>query len=191
MSTSIANSIPHGRTLTLNYSGRIIDHLGIQMYQSPVAAIAELVANAWDADATRVSISLPPSINPFAEIVISDDGIGMKFSECQDRFLNVGRARRGSAGTERSPSKQRRILGRKGIGKFAGFGIAQVIQVETVSQENGERTVFEMDINKIRTDDYVSVNGTEIAVIDYNGPDDDRRKHHGTTIRLNPNPPKG
>ena len=51
---------------------------------------------------------------------------------------------------ERSQSKNRRILGRKGIGKFAGFGIARVIQVETVSAQNGEKTVFEMDIDKIR-----------------------------------------
>lgn len=184
MNAALANSTPHGRTLTLNYSGRIIDHLGIQMYQSPVAAIAELVANAWDADATKVSINLPSSISGSAEIVISDDGIGMQFDECQNRFLNVGRARRGSAGIERSPIKKRRILGRKGIGKFAGFGIAQVIQVETVSQESGEKTIFEMDINKIRTDDYVSVNGTEIAVIAYEGPNDDQRGNHGTTIRL-------
>lgn len=40
------------RQLYLRFHGRILDSLGIQMYQSPVAAIAELVANAWDADAT-------------------------------------------------------------------------------------------------------------------------------------------
>jgi hypothetical protein len=32
--------------LFLNFHGRIIDHLGIQMYQSPTAAIAEMVSNA-------------------------------------------------------------------------------------------------------------------------------------------------
>ena len=30
--------------LFLNFHGRIIDHLGIQMYQSPTAAIAEIRA---------------------------------------------------------------------------------------------------------------------------------------------------
>ncbi|HDX8034089.1 TPA: ATP-binding protein, partial [Escherichia coli] len=45
--------------LFLNFHGRIIDHLGIQMYQSPTAAIAEMVSNAWDADATEVNITLP------------------------------------------------------------------------------------------------------------------------------------
>ena len=46
MTTQASGTARHGRALKLNYSGRIIDHLGIQMYQSPVAAIAELVANA-------------------------------------------------------------------------------------------------------------------------------------------------
>ena len=39
--------------LYLRFHGRIIDSLGIQMYQSPVVAIAELIANAWDADASE------------------------------------------------------------------------------------------------------------------------------------------
>lgn len=179
-----SNAAQRDRVLKLNYSGRLIDHLGIQMYQSPVAAIAELVANAWDADADRVSIYLPPAITENAEIVIRDDGIGMGFDECQNRFLNVGYARRGNQGIERSPLKGRRILGRKGIGKFAGFGIAQVIRVETVSALTGEKTVFEMDIDNIRSEDYVNLNGADIAVIEYEDPDNDRRRQPGTTIRL-------
>ena len=42
--------------LELGFHGRIIEHIGIQMYQSPTAALAEIVSNAWDADATRVDI---------------------------------------------------------------------------------------------------------------------------------------
>ena len=49
--------------LFLQFHGRIIDSLGIQMYQSPVAAIAELIANAWDADSKNVSIELPDSLS--------------------------------------------------------------------------------------------------------------------------------
>ena len=171
-------------SLSLNYSGRIIDHLGIQMYQSPVAAIAELVANAWDADADNVKIELPNTTNKHAEIVVADDGIGMTFDECDKRFLIVGYARRGSSNVERSITKERKILGRKGIGKFAGFGIAQVIHIETVSQTNGERTVFEMDIEKLRADSYVNPEGTNIEVLEYEEPDEDRKQRHGTIIRL-------
>ena len=159
------------RVLTLNYSGRIIDHLGLQMYQSPVAAIAELVANAWDADSDRVEIELPTELSDNAEVIIKDDGNGMTFGDCQNRFLNVGYPRRGNNNVEESPVKKRRILGRKGIGKFAGFGIARVVHVETVSRKTGEKTVFEMDISKLRGDTYVNSKETEIDLIEYLGPD--------------------
>ena len=172
------------RVLKLTYSGRIIDHLGLQMYQSPVAAVAELVANAWDADAEEVKIDLPEMLGDGAEIVVEDDGNGMTFTECQKRFLNVGYARRGESSVESSPEKQRRILGRKGIGKFAGFGIAEVVQIKTVSAATGEQTIFAMDISKLRTDEYVNPEGTEIDLIEYGGPDENRRQDHGTTIRL-------
>lgn len=71
--------------LFLNFHGRIIDHLGIQMYQSPTAAIAEMVSNAWDADATEVDITLPTTEN--RTIVIKDNGVGMTFEECQKNSL--------------------------------------------------------------------------------------------------------
>ena len=171
------------RVLRLKYSGRIIDHLGLQMYQSPVAAVAELVANAWDADADTVEIKLPESLEEGLEIVLKDNGNGMSFDECQERFLNVGYARRGNKATERSKLKQRRILGRKGIGKFAGFGIAQIVRIETVSRASGEKTIFEMDISKLRSQAYVNL-GTEIDLIEYEGPDPRRMQDHGTTVRL-------
>lgn len=169
-------------TLTLRFHGRIIDHLGIQMYQSPVAAVAELVANAWDADADRVEIALPEHMNAGAEIVIKDNGSGMTFKECQDRYLNVGWCRRGENMEERSPGKRRPILGRKGIGKFAGFGVAEVIRVETISGATGEKTVFELDINELRTDEYVA-EGKEVPVREHSL-DDDRKDQHGTKISL-------
>ena len=182
--TNAQPSSDHGRILRLNYSGRIIDHLGLQMYQSPVAAVAELVANAWDADADNVKITLPSKLTKAAELTVEDDGNGMSWAECQARFLNVGYARRGNKKIERSKGKKRRILGRKGIGKFAGFGIAKVVRIETISRKNGERTVFEMDISKLRADEYVNREGTEIDLIEYECPNILRRQDHGTTVRL-------
>ena len=182
--TNTQSSADCERVLRLNYSGRIIDHLGLQMYQSPVAAVAELVANAWDADAKNVNITLPVKLTNAAELRVQDDGNGMSFAECQARFLNVGYARRGNKKIELSKRKKRQILGRKGIGKFAGFGIARVVRIETVSRENGEETVFEMDITKLRADEYVKHDGTEIDLIKYEGPNELRQHDHGTTVRL-------
>ena len=172
------------RKLYLTYHGRILYLLGLQMYQSPVAAVAELVANAWDADAENVRIYLPGNIGEGAQIVIKDDGQGMEFAECQDKFLSVGWARRGGKAVEYSLGKGRPVLGRKGIGKFAGFGIADIMRVETVSSASGEKTVFEMDINKLRTDSFVEKKGGDVDVIDYVGPSDARKPQHGTSVIL-------
>jgi len=172
------------RTLRLTFHGRIIDHLGIQMYQSPVAAVAELIANAWDADAENVWIELPESLSEDAELVVRDDGLGMTFEECQKWYLNVGWCRREALDRDKSLEKERPVLGRKGIGKFSGFGIAEVIRIETISKRTGEKTVFELDINDLRSDTYVVAEGREISVLDYLEPDDQRREEHGTTVFL-------
>src|SRR3989339_1886521 len=133
--------------------GRVIDHLGIAMYQNAVNAVAELIANSWDADAPQVEILIPDLSDPTDfEITVKDTGVGMAFKECQDYFLKVGRNRRAQFGSDKS-KKGRPVLGRKGIGKFAGFGIANVILVDTTSEETGEHTVFKLDIEQLRKDD--------------------------------------
>ena len=146
--------------LTLGFHGRIIDHIGIQMYQSPTAALAEIVANAWDADATRVDITFNLDSEDKADwtITVQDNGNGMTRDECQNKFLNVGFNRREGDGPKAtSAEKSRPLMGRKGIGKFAGFGIARFIEIDTVSKDTGEQTFFKLDQKEIRKGDtYVS-----------------------------------
>jgi hypothetical protein len=136
-------------TLSLKFHGRIIDQLGLQMYHSPVAAIAEMIANSWDADARHVRITLPDDVNSDASFEIYDDGVGMTLEQCQKRFLNVGYNRRGRKATGKTAGG-RPILGRKGIGKFAGFGIAHVIEIDTISEVTGEHVVFQLDLDVLR-----------------------------------------
>lgn len=174
---------PQEKKLHASFSGSIIEHLGIQMYQSPVAAIAETIANAWDADADKVAITIPSTLYPGSEIIVADDGDGMTFDECEKRFLLIGYKRRGNHNTESTP-QGRKVLGRKGIGKFAGFGIAQVIQVETVSRKNGEKTVFAMDVEKLISGDYINQGQQEVAVLDYQPPNPSKVADHGTTVTL-------
>src|SRR4051794_27233914 len=109
------------RDLQLRFHGRIVDQLAGQTYQSPISAIAEMVANGWDADAGTVDVSLPANLDPGAEMLVVDDGIGMTFEEVQDRYLEVGYNRREDNPTA-TTDRGRPLMGRKGIGKFAGFG---------------------------------------------------------------------
>lgn len=183
MNTPLTPSEKTEKKLSLAFHGRVIDHLGIQMYQSPTAALAEMVSNAWDADAEKVEITLPAAISTAAEIVVHDNGRGMTFADCQTRFLNIGYDRRGGAPVSVSEEKKRPVLGRKGIGKFAGFGIAEVIRVDTIAKATGERTVFELNLSKLRGDKYIE-GSTDIEVIGSSGPSEEMRALSGTTITL-------
>ena len=95
----------------------VLNHLGINLYSNIPAVLAEVVANAWDADAetVRVDISEDP-----ASITISDDGHGMSRNEINARFLKVGYRRREHAGPV-TPKHGRLVMGRKGIGKLSLF----------------------------------------------------------------------
>lgn len=173
--------------LFLGFHGRIIDQLGIQMYQSPVAAIAEMVSNAWDADAEKVEITLPvlDSVDADRTFIVSDTGQGMTFEQCQSRFLAAGYDTRKGDPSAKSPNN-RVLLGRKGIGKFAGFGLAKSMTVDTISKSTGEHTVFCLNLDAIRGNgqDFVSTNAIPVEVLINEGPDAERAKQHGTTITL-------
>jgi hypothetical protein len=173
--------------LHIQFHGRVIEHLGIDMYQSAVAAIAELISNAWDADATVVEVSLPDDVQPGSEIMISDDGEGMTLRQCQDRYLKVGYNRRTDRESEKTTGG-RPVMGRKGIGKFAGFGIADLLDVETVSKETGEQTIFRLDVARLTgsgaENGYADNTPMEVEVLSYLPPDEARRKDHGTRIQL-------
>lgn len=130
----------HADELQLTVAGNIVKHLGVQMYAGrPVPAIAEFVSNAWDADATEVEIDIPLDTpwNPANEqqvITVSDNGNGMNWEMIRDAYLNVGRDRRKTEETDKSPGG-RRLQGRKGVGKLAGFGIADTLEVQTIYKE--------------------------------------------------------
>jgi len=138
--------------LKMKIAGGLIKHLGLQMYSGPAPAIVELVANAWDAMAANVKITLPTNrpLKPDDEIIVEDDGHGMSYAECNDRYLVVGYDRRRIDGDRTRPYKKirpRKLLARKGIGKLAGFGIANIVEVRTV--KNGKITHFLMDFKEM------------------------------------------
>lgn len=172
------------RELFLGFHGRVLEHLGIQMYQSPVNAVAELIANAWDGDAEKVNVILPADLSPEAVLVIEDNGRGMSFDDCQKLYLQVGLNRRANDPDAKTLEKGRPVLGRKGIGKFAGFGIAQVMRIGTISKTTGEHTVFELDLEELLGDEYLAASEMKVPAIEYEAGTDDRKSQHGTVITL-------
>ncbi|NMM33631.1 MAG: hypothetical protein HHJ13_06480, partial [Phycicoccus sp.] len=135
------------RELEMTFAGALVKHLGLQMYSGAVPSIAELISNAWDADAANVWVTIPfdDAVSASMEISVRDDGHGMTFQEINDKYLMLGRDRRVSDGDYSLGGRP--ALGRKGIGKLAGFGIAKIVEVWSV--KDGQLTAFEMDYEKI------------------------------------------
>lgn len=131
---------PYEMTISLN----VLNHLGLNLYSNHPSVLSEAVANAWDADATRVDITLDVSSGT---VVVQDNGIGMTADDINQRFLRVGYQRRNNAETRRT-ARGRQVMGRKGIGKLSLFSIARTVRVETASA--GERNALLMDVKAIQ-----------------------------------------
>ncbi|MFE6972463.1 ATP-binding protein [Streptomyces sp. NPDC057682] len=125
---------------TMKISRLTIDKLGIKLYDRVSAVLAELISNAYDADAEKVDISLPwgvflydpklPTASSQLEIVIKDDGHGMTRAEMNAHYLTVGADRRTRpGGGDVSRERKRPVMGRKGIGKLAPFGICKTVEI--------------------------------------------------------------
>lgn len=141
------------KELKMTFDPSTIEDLGVRMYSHLPPALAELVANAYDADAENVSLKLNDSGEK--EIIVEDDGLGMSFDEINDKFLKIGRKRRSEDETEVTPRHKRKIIGKKGLGKLAFFGIAH--EVEVCTKKDGKETVFKMtwkDIKEKKEGDY-------------------------------------
>ena len=131
------------RELVMSIDLNALEHLGINLYSNIPAVLSEIVANAWDADAHNVTVTVDKTTDT---ITIEDGGTGMDRNGVIDRFLKVGFKRREVLG-EDTPGG-RKPMGRKGIGKLSIFSIAQIAEVYTI--QGKEHTAFKMDREVIR-----------------------------------------
>ena len=137
----------NGNALTMSFDPNTIQHLGIKMYSTLPAALAELIANAYDADATKVCIKIQDKKDD-KYILVEDDGCGMTLEEINSCFLRIGRNRRNEENRRLTPSG-RIATGKKGLGKLALFGIGGTIVVSTHKAGETLQLNFSLDWNDI------------------------------------------
>lgn len=135
----------YNKKLKFTFQIGTIDHLGVKLYSTIPPMIAELISNAWDADAHNVYMYFNDA-SP-KSIIVRDDGSGMDFDELNDKFLKIGRNRRVSTNTDRTAG-ERPVLGKKGLGKLSMFGIGKKITISTI--KDGKKNSFVMDYDAIK-----------------------------------------
>lgn len=120
----------------LNIDPRILELLGPSLYTNIYYVLAELIANAYDANAKNVYI-----IANEDDIRVEDDGHGMSYKGGEIKhYLSVAAVSRTKEKDAFSKSHTRRKMGRKGVGKLAALSVSENVDVLTVAK--GEKSGF-------------------------------------------------
>lgn len=174
----------HPPEFTMEFEPTTIEHLGLKLYVSLPPVIGELVSNAWDADAKKVEVTFPETTLDWkSEVIVRDYGHGMDAKEIQDAYLHIGLNRREATGKDTSVGG-RRLMGRKGLGKLATFGVAVGMEVRSIKK--GVATCLKLNYDDMRAtpkaEKYkpVFVPGRSGATLDANGTEVRITKLHRT-----------
>lgn len=105
-----------------------------QVAHVPQVALTELVANAWDAGATRVDLILPSEIN--GTLTVTDNGHGMTSSQFKKRWMTLRYDRQKHQGPNvEFPAgklvRPRKAYGRNGVGRHGLLCFADEYEVQT------------------------------------------------------------
>lgn len=119
----------------LNIDVRILELLGPNLYTNIYYVLAELIANAYDADAHNVYI-----ISNDDKIIVEDDGKGMSYKKGEvSKYLKVAAISRTNE-TDSKTALDRLKMGRKGVGKLAALSVSEEVHVMTIA--SGEKSGF-------------------------------------------------
>jgi len=185
----------------LLFDNRFMERHAGSIIAEPAVAIVELVANAWDAWATKVDIVWPER-GADAAFAIEDNGKGMSEAQFQTRWKTLDYNRLREEGAESAPPPElsdlrpRPAYGRNGKGRHAAFRFGQAYRVRTWCE--GVSVTFEVrrgvtqpfTIERIAREVDVTGHGTEISAINLQPvmmTPDEVREVIGTRFLADPN----
>ena len=163
LTNQIQRNLDTGRVVKakLATSDRILARITDGIYRQPASALRELIANAYDADATNVYIET--DFPRFSKISVRDDGSGLTI-EGLSRLINHigGSPKRTLAGVtlgivnKNDPSLSpagRRLIGKIGIGLFSVAQLTRHFQIITKTKGSNHRLVAEVVLKTYTEDD--------------------------------------
>lgn len=118
---------------------RLLYEIGEKLVTNRAIALAELIKNSYDADATKAVITLNKITKSGGSITIQDDGNGMNEEAFKKGWMRIATIY--SEERPVSPKYKRQKSGKKGIGRFACRKLAKKLILHTISEdENGIKT---------------------------------------------------
>lgn len=146
------------KTKHFTVDARTILQLGRDSIKNHTTALAELVKNSYDADATNVELEIyctnpKPDLN---YIRVADNGFGMSEKVIDDNWLRIGFSEKRE---KKRSKKNRRKTGEKGIGRIAADRLGATLILTTKEEEDTPQSL------KVNWDDF-DVTGKSLSDID-------------------------
>ena len=134
---------------------RVLVRITEGIYRQPSSALRELISNAYDADATQVTILTDAP--RFAKVIVRDDGSGLTPEVLENLIEHIGAspkqtklgAKIGVTSPEDSSLSKsgRKLIGRIGIGLFSVAQLTRHFQIITKTEGATFRTVADITLN--------------------------------------------
>ena len=121
-------------TLPFTIDAELLSELGERLVGKPHVALAELIKNSYDADATEVTIKFLPKAD---RIEITDDGHGMTSEEFEKFWMRIGTVHKRDK--RQSKDLRRPMTGSKGVGRLAVQFLANRLIIQTVPMDRDGR----------------------------------------------------
>lgn len=162
-------------TVGFTVDAGLIQRLGQELVGRAETAVSELIKNAYDADATIVSVEFVDSHEVGGTLIISDDGVGMTLQQLQNGFMRIS-----SSDKIHNPSSiryQRTRAGKKGIGRFAAQRLGEKLTIITQTRENDFALELNIDWNKYEIDKDISSIQFPVRYVE-------KQKEEGTILKI-------
>ncbi|MEB0141236.1 MULTISPECIES: ATP-binding protein [unclassified Undibacterium] len=136
----------------------------------PIAALAELIWNGFDAASNKVEVFLDINeMNGLESVRVRDYGDGITFSKVDKLFGSLGDSWKKAAVRQHGRS----LHGKNGKGRFKAFSLGHKVEWATTFKENGKSHSYKIVGNSTSLDNFnvgkvvevdTNVSGTEVTI---------------------------
>lgn len=134
--------------LRFSVDSALLSELGEKLVESVHVALLELIKNAYDADATEVTVEVTPAGDKY-RIVVSDNGEGMSFDDVQNYWMRIATTHKAEDNV--SERFGRIKSGSKGIGRFSCRRLGSKLVISSTAElAKGKYEKTEMEIDWTR-----------------------------------------
>lgn len=143
---------------TFSVDSALLQELGERLVTTPHVALAELVKNSYDADATEVNIIIRESEEGGPEIEVRDNGCGMTLKQIREFWMRIGNTHKDSE--QHSKLYGRPLTGSKGIGRFCVRRLGTRVKLES-----GAMSGRGLEFNALEIDWTKFIPGEDVATV--------------------------